>query len=447
MRDDDLHRLQTPPHSIEAEQAVIGGLMLDNAAFDRVSYLSPDDFYRTDHGYIFRAIVRLLTQDKPGDVVTVAEVLDREKRLEDCGGLAYLANLARDTPSVVNVRSYANIIRDRAARRRLIHVANKIADMAYNPNDRSGPVLVEEAKNLLFDVNVGAPSPILSIRDAMQMATDKLQETQDRGTAVEIPTGIIELDRLLGGLHTEDFVIVGALPSVGKTAFGLSVGVGAAKHGIPVGFFSAEQPLSQLGMRAMAMESRIPIHEMRTGVLTSDQWTRLADGVSQLNDLPLYFVDKHHPNLRDVESSARNLVRQYGIKVLIIDYAQIIRHPNRSRMDRTTEIEEIFIALKQLQKQCNVALVSLSQVKREVASRQNKRPTMSDIFGSSAAEKEGDQVWLLYRDTMYNENADTEGAEIIIDKNRNGPIGTVEARYIPELTLFTDRGDRWSGPR
>ncbi|MFA7618568.1 MAG: replicative DNA helicase [Thiohalomonadaceae bacterium] len=437
--------LKVPPHSIEAEQSVLGGLMLDNGAWDRVADLvNEKDFYRRDHALIFGAIRSLAEQNSPFDVVTLAEWLDKRGELDGVGGIAYLGALASNTPSAANIKHYAAIVRERSVLRQLIGVANTIADSAFSPEGRKVEQLLDEAEKAVYEIaDQGARSRtgFTSIKDLLVKAVDKIETLFEQDNPITgIPTGYTDFDEKTSGLQPSDLIIIAGRPSMGKTTFAMNLAENAAiKVRKPVAVFSMEMPGEQLAMRLISSLGRINQHSLRTGKLDDDDWPRLTSAVQLLAEVPLYVDDTPALTPTELRARARRLAREHehGLGLIVIDYLQLMQVVGSGKENRTAEISEISRSLKALAKELNVPVIALSQLNRSLEQRPNKRPVMSDLRESGAIEQDADVIVFIYRDEVYNEDSPDKGvAEIIIGKQRNGPIGTVRLTFLGQYTRF-----------
>jgi len=441
--DSDVEALKVPPHSIQAEQAVLGGLMLDNEAWDQVAdRVGDNDFYRRDHRKIFGAIKQLAGEGSPFDVVTLSEWLERNSDLADAGGLAYLGGLAKNTPSAANIKAYADIVREHSVLRQLIRVGTDIADSGYVTEGRSSKELLDHAESRVFQIaEQGARGNrgFTSIKDLLTNVVDRidlLMENDDPITGVS--TGFDDFDEKTSGLQPSDLVIVAGRPSMGKTTFAMNLAENAAiKSKTPVAVFSMEMPGEQLAMRMMSSLGRIDQHRVRTGKLDDEDWPRLTSAMQILAEAPLYIDDTPALTPTELRARARRLKREHGLGMIVIDYLQLMQGSGKSGENRTAEISEISRSLKALAKELNVPVVALSQLNRSLEQRPNKRPVMSDLRESGAIEQDADVIVFIYRDEVYNEDSPDKGtAEIIISKQRNGPIGTTRLTFIGKYTRF-----------
>lgn len=445
MNDPQLDVLKLPPHSIEAEQSVLGGLLLENTAWEKIADLiDENDFYRHDHRLIYRQINKLIEANKPADVVTVSEALDNSAQLNDTGGIAYIGALAQNTPSASNIRRYAEIVRERAVMRGLVETGTSIADAALNPLGRTAAQLLDEAESKVFQIaEAGSRGSqgFVGIQPLLTAAVERIDELFQRDNPNDvtgIPTGYTDLDQKTSGLQPGDLVIVAGRPSMGKTAFSLNIGENVALHtGMPVAVFSMEMSGTQLVMRMLGSVGRLDQHKVRTGKLHDEDWQKLTYAVGKLNDAPIFIDESSALTALELRARARRLHRVCGkLGLIIIDYLQLMSGGSGGE-NRATEISEISRSLKALAKELNVPVIALSQLNRSLEQRPNKRPVMSDLRESGAIEQDADVILFIYRDEVYNPDTPEKGlAEIIIGKQRNGPIGTVRLTFLPEYTRF-----------
>jgi replicative DNA helicase len=439
--------LRIPPHSIEAEQSVLGGLLLDNAAFDKIADLvGESDFYRDEHKRIYRQIRKLLERSKPVDVVTVAESLDLAGEGGETGGLAYLGELAANTPSAANIRRYAEIVRERAILRKLVTAGDEIAGSAFNPLGRDPKQLLDEAEAKVFAIaesGFRTETGFQHINPLLTQVVERIQELHDAENPSDItgvPTGYDDLDAKTSGLQPGDLLIVAGRPSMGKTSFALNMAEHVAiEVGLPVAVFSMEMGGAQLAMRMLSSVGRLDAHRVRTGKLNDDEWSRLSFALGKMHEAPLYIDETPALNPIDLRARARRLHRQCGkLGLIVIDYLQLMSSANSGGGEnRATEISEISRALKGLAKELSVPVMALSQLNRSLEQRPNKRPVMSDLRESGAIEQDADVIMFIYRDEVYNPDSPDKGsAEIIIGKQRNGPIGMIRLTFRGEFTRF-----------
>jgi replicative DNA helicase len=443
--DPQVDSLRVPPHSIEAEQSVIGGLLRDNAAFDRIAdMMQPEDFYRYDHRIIFEQIVRMINGSKPADVITVFENLTQLGKAEDVGGLAYLNAMAQNTPSAANIRRYAEIVRDRSVLRQLITVADDISGQAFSPQGKETKEILDEAESRIFAIaEQGARGAAgwLAVQPLLTQVVERIDELYSRENQSEItgvPTGFIDLDRMTSGLQPGDLVIVAGRPSMGKTAFSVNIGENVAiEAGLPVAIFSMEMGGAQLAMRMLGSVGQLDQHRLRTGRLNDEDWPRLTHAIQKMNDAQVFIDETPALNPIEMRARARRLARQCGkLGLIIVDYLQLMQG-SKAGDNRASEISEISRSLKGLAKELGCPVIALSQLNRSLEQRPNKRPVMSDLRESGAIEQDADVIIFLYRDEVYNADSPDKGtAEIIIGKQRNGPIGAVRLTWIGQYTKF-----------
>ncbi len=447
-----IEQLRIPPHSIQAEQALLGGLMLDNRAWDRVAdQVVEQDFYRKEHRLLFAAITRLADDQQPFDVVTLAESLEAREELDQVGGLPYLGTIAKDTPSAANILAYAKIVREKSVLRRLISVGTEIADSALRSEGRASAELLDSAERNVFEIadqlsrGGGGFKPIKGL---LTEAVHRIETLYQRDEPITgLPTGFSDFDQMTSGLQESDLIIVAGRPSMGKTSFAMNIAEHAAlATKRPVAVFSMEMPGSHLAMRMMSSLGRIDQHRVRTGRLEDDEWPRLTSAVSMLADTHLHIDDSAAMTPTEVRARARRLKRDQGdLALIVIDYLQLMQSPSEGE-NRATEISAISRALKALAKELHVPLIALSQLNRSLENRPNKRPVMSDLRESGAIEQDADLIVFIYRDEVYHEDSPDKGvAEIIIGKQRNGPIGTFRLTFQGQYTRFDNYTDEVYG--
>ena len=453
-RDDEVARLRVPPHSVEAEQSVLGGLLLDNLAWDRAGDLLTDsDFYRYEHRLIYAAIGALVAASRPADVITVFEQLQSHGKAGDCGGLAYLNALAQSVPSAANMRRYAEIVRERSILRKLIAASDEIATSAFNPQGRQVSTVLDEAESKIFKIGEEGSRQRQGFQgiDKLVVALiDRVQELHDNGAeeVTGVRTGFYDLDRMTAGLQKGDLIVLAARPSMGKTAFALNMAEHVAvQEGLPVLVFSMEMGASQLALRMVGSLGRIDQQNLRTGRLKSDEWERLTEAVERLGQVQMYIDETPALNSAELRARARRMARQFGtLGLIVIDYLQLMSGSSSSDENRATEIGEISRGLKALAKELQCPVLALSQLNRSVESRNDKRPMMSDLRESGAIEQDADVIMFIYRDDYYNKESKEPGvAEIVIGKQRNGPVGTVKLTFLKPLTRFDNLAPGGSG--
>jgi len=435
--------LRVPPHSLQAEQSLLGGLMLDNNTWDKIAdQVGEGDFYRKEHRLLFRSLAQLAEENQPFDVVTLAESLERSGELDEAGGLPYLGTIAQDTPSAANILAYAKIVRENAVKRRLISVGTDIADSAFQPEGRNSAELLDDAERKVFEIadqmsKVGGGfQPIKSL---LSLAVNRIETLFERDEPITgLATGFTDFDMMTSGLQHSDLIIVAGRPSMGKTTYAVNMAEHVAiKTKRPVAIFSMEMPGDSLAMRMMSSLGRIDQHRVRTGKLQDDEWPRLTSAVSMLAEAPLFIDDTPALSPTELRARSRRLKREQGdLGMIVIDYLQLMQAPGQGE-NRATEISAISRSLKSLAKELDVPVVALSQLNRSLEQRPNKRPVMSDLRESGAIEQDADLIVFIYRDEVYNEDTTEKGvAEIIIAKQRNGPIGTTKLTFLGKYTKF-----------
>ena len=454
-RDDEVARLRVPPHSVEAEQSVLGGLLLDNLAWDRAAdLLTESDFYRHEHRLIFSAVSALVNHSKPADVITVFEQLQNLGKAEDVGGLAYLNALAQSVPSAANMRRYAEIVRERAILRKLIAASDEIATNAFNPQGRAVTQILDEAEGKIFKIGEEGSRQKQGVQgiDKLVVALiDRVQELHDNGAeeVTGVRTGFYDLDRMTAGLQKGDLIVLAARPSMGKTAFALNIAEAVAvSEGLPVLVFSMEMGASQLALRLVGSLGRIDQQNLRTGRLRTEEWERLTEAVDKLGSVQMFIDETPALTSSELRARARRMARQFGgtLGLIVIDYLQLMSGSSGSDENRATEIGEISRGLKALAKELQCPVIALSQLNRSVETRTDKRPMMSDLRESGAIEQDADVIMFIYRDEYYNKDSKEPGiAEIVIGKQRNGPVGTVKLAFLRPLTKFENLAPGASG--
>lgn len=443
--------LKLPPHSVEAEQAVLGGLMLDNQRWDDIAdILTCHDFYSRPHAVIWKVMVELSEQGLPMDLITLSEKMEIEGTLDSSGGFAYLAELSKNTPSAANIRAYAEIVRERAVVRELVSAANQIADAGYTPQGRDSSSLLDMAESLIFGITEKrqkadtGPQDIGTILERTVARIETLYQNPHDGVT-GLDTGFKDLNKKTAGLQPSDLIIVAARPSMGKTTFAMNLVENAAIHNDkPALVFSLEMPGDQLLMRSLASLSRVDQTRIRTGQLDDEDWARISGAMGILLENKNIFIDDSSGlTPTELRSRARRIYRENGgLSMIMIDYLQLMRVPEMKE-NRTLEIAEISRSLKALAKELQVPVVALSQLNRSLEQRSDKRPVNSDLRESGAIEQDADLIMFLYRDEVYHENTDMKGiAEVIIGKQRNGPIGTVRLTFNGQYSRF----DNYAGP-
>jgi replicative DNA helicase len=435
---------RVPPQALDAEESVLGGVLLDNSAIDRITELiQPDDFYRESHRKIYRAMLSLSERNEPADLITLTEALRTRGELADVGGVAYLAELAERVPTAANIANYARIVREKAILRNLITTSTTIATRAYDAQEDVKEQL-DRAEYEIMQLSEREVKPAFVRIDQILGQTfkdiDRLHEQQNAVTGVT--TGFIDLDKLTAGLQPSDLIIIAGRPSMGKTAFCLNIAENAALKGdAGVAFFSLEMSKEQLAMRMLCSQAHVDLARVRTGHLTDREFRELAEAAARLSYAPIYIDDTPALSVLELRSKARRLHRDPNarLKLIVVDYLQLMRG-SESRDSREQEISEISRALKALAKELHVPVIALSQLNRQVENRSPPKPRLSDLRESGAIEQDADVIGFIYREEVYVEDSDKKGvAEIIIAKQRNGPIGSVELTFLREFTRFENR--------
>ena len=445
MADDSISKLRLPPHSSEAEQSLLGGLLIDNEALDKVSdIVSAIDFYRQDHQIIYQHIHRLIERSQPADIVTVGESLESNSELNTVGGLEYLGLLAESTPSAANIRGYAQIIRERSIMRNLVEVGTDIVDNALSPQGRDAQQLLDESESKIFQIAEAGKNDRIGFTDIKELLPqvaeriDQLFQRDNPSDVTGIPTGYKDLDMMTSGLQPGDLIIIAGRPSMGKTSLALNMcEYVSVDTGLPTAVFSMEMASTQLVSRLIGSVGKLNQHKMRTGQLDDNDWEKLSDALGQLNEAPIFIDEGSALNPYEVRARARRLHKQCGrLGLIVIDYLQLMGSAGTTE-NRATEISEISRSLKALAKELNVPVIALSQLNRSVEQRPDKRPVMSDLRESGAIEQDADVIMFIYRDEVYNPETPDKGiAEIILAKQRNGPVGRVKLTFLGEFTKF-----------
>jgi replicative DNA helicase len=442
--------LKIPPHSIEAEQAVLGGIFLDKEAWDKVAeIIQEEDFYRKDHRLIFRAVSDLSNNGDPTDIVTVSEWLENHQLLDEAGGMRNLAALAENTPSASNISSYANIVRKRSVLRQLISATTDINDTVFNPQGRTSDDILNHAEQAIFEIAEREGKTLKKykgIKELLVGALDRIDELfQSKNHITGVPTGYDDLDLKTAGFQRSDLIIVAGRPSMGKTAFAINIAENVAiKEKLSVAVFSMEMPSEQLAIRMIGSLSRINQQKIRTGNLDDEDWPRLTSTVSMMQDAKLYIDDTPALTPAELRARCRRISREHGLDLVIVDYLQLMQ-VDGSTENRATEISEISRSMKAMAKELNVPVIALSQLNRSLESRTDRRPVMSDLRESGAIEQDADVILFIYRDEVYDEESNDKGiAEIIISKQRNGPIGKVKLAFRGQYTRFENLADDYA---
>ncbi len=442
--DSAVANLKLPPHSLEAEQSVLGAIMLEETAWDRAAEIVTEaDFYRRDHRLIFRALAMLADESKPRDALTVSATLNRLGELEEAGGMAYLGEIVKNTASASNVAAYAEIVRERSVLRQLIRASYEISDVAYQPQGATSDEILDQAERKIFAIaeqQTKGDGP-QAIRPLLAKAVDRIEQLFSSNEPLTgLSTGFTDLDEKTAGLQKADLVIVAARPSMGKTTFAMNLVENVLLGGAPVLVFSMEMPADSIVMRMLSSLGRIDQTRVRTGKLEEEDWPRLTSTMAMLNEQKLFIDDTPALSPTEVRARARRVARENGgtLGLIMVDYLQLMRVPGLEN-NRVNEISEISRSLKGLAKELNCPVIALSQLNRSLEQRPNKRPVMSDLRESGAIEQDADVIMFIYRDEVYNpESPDKGTAEIIIGKQRNGPIGMLRLAFLGRYTRFED---------
>ena len=453
-QDRQVAQLRIPPHSIEAESSVLGGLLLDNGAWDRVGdLLTEGDFYRYEHRLVYSAVGVLINGSKPADVITVFEHLQNQGKAEEIGGLAYLNSLAQYVPSAGNIRRYAEIVRERSVLRKLVSASDEISTSAFNPKGRPVATILDEAEQKIFNIGEeGARTKqgFQAMDTLVVDLLDRVQEMADNPNDVTgVPTGFYDLDRMTAGFQAGDLIVLAARPSMGKTALAINIAEHVAlNEGLPVAVFSMEMGAAQLAVRIVGSIGRIDQRHLRTGKLTDEEWPRLTEAIEKLRTISLHIDETAGLTSSELRANARRLSRQCGkLGLIVVDYLQLMSGSGGDNENRATELGEISRGLKMLAKELQCPVIALSQLNRSVEQRPDKRPMMSDLRESGAIEQDADIIMFIYRDEYYTKDACKEPgvAEVIIAKQRNGPTGVVKLAFMKQITKFESLASGSSG--
>lgn len=442
--DPQIAQLRIPPHSLEAEASVLGGLLLDNSAWDRVGdVLIDNDFYRYEHRHVFGAISGLINSSRPADVITVFEHLQSLGKAEEVGGLAYLNALAQYVPGAANIRRYAEIVRERSILRKLVSASDEIATSAFNPQGREVAKILDEAEQKIFSIGEEGSRMKQGFQPMASLVVellDRVEEmSQNPNDITGVPTGFYDFDHMTSGLQPGDLIVLAARPSMGKTALAINIAEHVAlNEGLPVAVFSMEMGASQLAIRIVGSIGRIDQGRLRTGKLNPDEWPRLTESIEKLRNVSLHIDETPGLTPSELRANARRLARQCGkLGLIVVDYLQLMSGSSSDGENRATEIGEISRGLKMLAKELQCPVIALSQLNRSVETRTDKRPMMSDLRESGAIEQDADVIMFIYRDDYYNKDSKEPGvAEVIIGKQRNGPTGTVKLAFLKPITKF-----------
>ena len=440
---DDMEKV--PPHSLEAEKSTLGSMMLDQDAIAKaVELLNPEDFYWQSHGIIFRAVRNLFDKSEPVDLVTINEKLREEEKLEDVGGASYITSLVNSVPTAANIEHYAKIVEEKAMLRRLIKVSGKISKLGYNEEEEVDE-LIDEAESLIFEISQKRRVQGFSnVKDVLMDTFDRLEQLHETTSEVTgVPTGFRDLDRMTSGFQDSDLVIIAARPSMGKTALALNIAqYVAVEEDIPVAIFSLEMAKSQLVQRMLCSEAQVDSHRLRTGKLKDTDWRRLSQAAGRLGESSIFIDDTPGMTAMEMRAKARRIKAEHGLGLILIDYLQLMQTTGRTE-SRQQEVSQLSRSLKGLARELDAPVVSLSQLSRAVEQRNDKRPRLSDLRSSGSIEQDADLVAFIYRDEYYNPDTEKQGiTEIIVGKQRNGPVGTVELAFQKEYTRFVDLSKR-----
>jgi replicative DNA helicase len=429
-----------PPQNIDAEQAVLGAIFLDPEVIHRViDLLRPDDFYQEPHRLIYEAMLALNDAGAPLDIITVTEELKRRGNLDRAGGASYVVALADAVPSPAHVEHYARLVAEKALLRTLIQAATRIRDMGYEYGSDPRQLLGEAERMIMELAQERGGSTFTPLAQILEQALRHIEEVyQARGEMLGLPTGFIDVDRLLSGLWPQDLIILAARPSMGKTSLALSIALNVAKRGIPVGFFSLEMSKEQLVQRLLTAEAKVDYRRVRTADLEEEDWQKLSEAAARIAQAAIFIDDTPGLSVREMRARARRLQAEHGLGLLVIDYLQLMQSHRRVE-NRQQEIADISRSLKGLAKELNIPVLALSQLSRAVEQRQDKRPVMSDLRESGALEQDADVIMFIYREEYYRPETEKKGiAEVIVAKQRNGPVGTVELAFLREFTCFVN---------
>lgn len=443
----DFFNDRTPPHNIEAEQAVLGAIFLEPQSIATATeLLQPEDFYRASHQRIYEAMSHLSEKGEPIDLVTVTTSLSNNKTLDEIGGVSYLSDLANSVPTAANIGYYARIVEEKAILRRLIKTATTIVTNGYSEEENIEGILNDAEKSILEVAQQKDSGKFKNIKDVLIDVYDNIEQLHNTSAEVTgLPTGFRDLDGMTAGFQRNDLIIIAARPSVGKTAFALNIAQNVAAHTDEnVAIFSLEMGADQLVMRMLCAEGNIDATRLRTGKLETEDWGKLTMAMGSLSNAGIFIDDTPGIRVNEIRSKCRRLAQEHGLGMILIDYLQLIQGSGNSKENRQQEVSEISRALKGLARELNVPLIALSQLSRGVEGRQDKRPMMSDIRESGSIEQDADIVGFLYRDDYYDQESEKENIiEIILAKQRNGPVGTVELMFVKEYNKFVDLEHRY----
>jgi replicative DNA helicase len=452
--DQQIAQLRIPPHSMEAESSVLGGLLLDNKSWEQVAdLLSEGVFYRYEHRQVYAAIHALINASRPADVITVYEHLQSIGKAEEVGGLGYLNSLAQYVPSASNIRRYAEIVRERAILRKLVTASDEIATNAFNTQGKPVPQILDEAEQKIFQIGEEGSRLKQGFQSMDQLAVillDRVNQMADSPNDITgVPSGFVDFDKMTSGMQAGDLIVLAARPSMGKTALAINIAEHVAlNEGLPVAVFSMEMGASQLAIRIVGSIGRIDQQRLRTGKLNQEEWPRLTEAMEKLRNVSLHIDETPSLTPMELRANARRLARTCGkLGLIVVDYLQLMSGNTSSSNgdNRATEIGEISRGLKMLAKELQCPVIALSQLNRSVETRTDKRPMMSDLRESGAIEQDADVIMFIYRDDYYNKDSKEPGvAEIIIGKHRNGPTGTVKLAFLKPITRFESLASGYS---
>ena len=436
---------KVPPHSLEAEKSTLGSMLLDKDAIaSAIEHLSPEDFYWQAHSSIFNAIRELFDKSEPVDLVTINEKLREEEKLEEVGGASYITSLVNSVPTAANIEHYAKIVEEKAMLRRLIKVSSKISKLGYQ-EEKEVNELIDQAESLIFEISQDRRiQGFSSVKNILMDTFDRLEKLQEQDSEVTgVPTGFRDLDKMTSGFQESDLIIIAARPSMGKTALALNIGqYVAVEEDIPVAIFSLEMAKNQLVQRLLCSDAQVDSHRLRTGNLKDRDWQRLSQSAGRLGESDLFIDDTPGLTAMEMRAKARRIKAEHGLGLILIDYLQLMQTTGGSE-SRQQEVSQLSRSLKGLARELDVPVVSLSQLSRAVEQRNDKRPRLSDLRASGSIEQDADVVAFIYRDEYYNPDTEKEGiTEVIIGKQRNGPVGTVELAFQKEYTRFVDLSKR-----
>ena len=452
--DQQIAQLRIPPHSMEAESSVLGGLLLDNKSWEQVAdLLSEGVFYRYEHRQVYLAIQALINATRPADVITVYEHLQSIGKAEEVGGLGYLNSLAQYVPSASNIRRYAEIVRERSILRKLVTASDEIATNAFNTQGKPVPQILDEAEQKIFQIGEEGSRLKQGFQSMDQLAVilmDRVNQMADSPNDITgVPSGFVDFDKMTSGMQAGDLIVLAARPSMGKTALAINIAEHVAlNEGLPVAVFSMEMGASQLAIRIVGSIGRIDQQRLRTGKLNQEEWPRLTEAIEKLRNISLHIDETPSLTPMELRANARRLARTCGkLGLIVVDYLQLMSGNTSSNNgdNRATEIGEISRGLKMLAKELQCPVIALSQLNRSVETRTDKRPMMSDLRESGAIEQDADVIMFIYRDDYYNKDSKEPGvAEIIIGKHRNGPTGTVKLAFLKPITRFESLASGYS---